>query len=82
MKNYLICNTQKITDIDGNVLGSRICDVSESTFPVSDDYEWQQYAEHVDVYTGQWYWTDKPTEYVAPIPEPQEQPVTEGTQDL
>jgi hypothetical protein len=82
MYNYLICKTQQIYDIQGNDLGSRVCDVSESTFPVSDDYEWKEYAEYFDVYTGSWYWADKPTEYVAPAPEPQEQPVTEGTQDL
>jgi hypothetical protein len=82
MKNYLICNIQDIIDVDGNILGKRVCDVCDATFPVSNDYEWKEYSEYFDVYTGQWYWTDKPTEYVAPAPEQQEQPATEGTQDL
>jgi hypothetical protein len=82
MKNYLICNIEKIIDVEGNVIGSRICDVSDTTFSVSDDYEWKQYAEYFDIYTGQWYWSDKPTEYVPPISEPEEQPITEETQDL
>jgi hypothetical protein len=67
MKNYLICKIQDVTDVDGNVLGNRICDVSDTTFPVSNAYEWKQYAEFVDVYTGAWYWdNDKPVEYVVP----------------
>jgi hypothetical protein len=66
MKNYLICNTQDITDVDGNILGKRVCDVSDTTFPVSNDYEWKQHNEVIDVYTGYWYWSDKPTEYVGP----------------
>jgi hypothetical protein len=86
MKNYLICKIQNITDVDGNILGNRICDVVDNIFPVSDDYEWKEYAEYFDIYTGQWYWADnKPNEYVAPnpqpIPEPQ-QPATQGTQTL
>lgn len=84
MKNYLICNIQNVTDVEGNVLGKRVCDVSDATFPVSNDYEWKQYAETFDVYTGAWYWSDKPTEYVPPvIPAPlEEQPATEDTQTL
>jgi len=70
MKNYLICNTQDVTDVDGNVLGKRVCDVSDATFPVSADYEWKQHNEAIDVYTGYWYWSDKPTEYVAPVVTP------------
>jgi hypothetical protein len=85
MKNYLICNIQDVIDIEGNVLGKRVCDVSDTTFPVSNDYEWKQCAELFDVYTGQWYWADeKPGEYIPPfIPAPtEEQPTTQGTQDL
>lgn len=70
MKNYLICNIQDIADVDGNILGKRVCDVVDATFPVSDAYEWKQHAETFDVYTGAWYWSDKPTEYVAPAPQP------------
>jgi hypothetical protein len=70
MKNYLICNIQDVTDVDGNILGKRVCDVADATFPVSNDYEWKQYAETFDVYTGAWYWSDKPTEYVAPVVAP------------
>jgi hypothetical protein len=66
MKNYLISNTQEVIDIEGNVLGKRVCDVSDVTFPVSNDYEWVQHTELVDIYTGAWYWTDKPTEYTPP----------------
>ena len=83
MKNYLICNIQAVIDADGNILGSRICDISDETFPVSNDYEWKQYAEFIDIYTGEWYWTDKPTEYIVPpiypevIPKEIEIPVTE-----
>ena len=84
MKNYLVCNIQDVIDVDGNVLGKRVCDVCDTTFPVSNDYEWKQYSEFVDIYTGWWYWTDKPTEYVVPpITTPNTgQPSTEGTQDL
>jgi hypothetical protein len=84
MKNYLICSIQDIADVDGNILGKRVCDVSDATFPVSNDYEWEQYSEFVDIYTGNWYWTDKPTEYVAPpvITSNTGQQSTEGTQDL
>jgi hypothetical protein len=85
MKNYLICNTQDVIDIEGNVLGKRICDVSDFTFPVSTNYEWKEYADYFDIYTGQWYWADnKPNEYVPPvIPASEEnQPTTEGTQTL
>jgi hypothetical protein len=85
MKNYLICKTQNVVDVDGNILGKRICDVSDTKFPVSNDYEWKEYAEYFDIYTGQWYWLDKPTEYIPPLPpiEPAEnQPSTEGTQTL
>jgi hypothetical protein len=82
MKNYLICNIQQLIDIDGNVLGNRICDVSDTTFSVSDDYEWKQYSEYFDIYTGAWYWSDKPIEYVQPIPEPEEQSIAQQTQDL
>lgn len=88
MKNYLICNSQDITDIDGNFLGKRVCDVSEEMFPVGADYEWKQYEEFVDVYTGFWYWADnKPNQYIAPgapitAALDAEQPTTEGTQTL
>jgi hypothetical protein len=87
MKNYLICNIQEVADVDGNVLGKRVCDVSDSTFPVSADYEWKQYAEFVDIYTGAWYWLEKPVEYVAP-PTPMavapetEQPTTTDLETL
>jgi hypothetical protein len=82
MKNYLICNIQDITDVDNNVLGKRVCDVADSTFPVSDDYEWKQYAEFIDVYTGAWYWADnKPNQYNLPISETQITGI-EGTQNL
>ena len=67
MKNYLISNIQNILDIEGNVLGKRVCDVADTTFPVSNDYEWKQYSEVIDVYTGDWYWLDdKPVLYVRP----------------
>jgi hypothetical protein len=86
MYNYLICKIQDIVDVDGNILGNRVCDVSETTFPVSNNYEWKEYAEYFYIYTGQWYWADnKPTEYIPPLPpiEPAEnQPVTQGTQEL
>ena len=78
MKNYLICNIQDVCDVEGNVLGKRVCDVSDTAFQVSDDYEWKQYADFVDIYTGAWYWLDdKPVEYVAPLP-PIPEPVVEG----
>ena len=80
MKNYLICNIQDVTDVDGNILGKRVCDVSDNTFPVSNDYEWKSHLEYFDIYTGSWYWSDKPTEYVAPIIEPvvaQPEPIQE-----
>jgi hypothetical protein len=78
MKNYLICKIQDVIDVDGNVLGKRVCDVSDTTFPVSNDYEWKQYVEFLDIYTGQWYWLgDKPVEYVAPVPEPVVEEVVE-----
>jgi hypothetical protein len=67
MYNYLICTIQNIKNAEGNDLGNRVCEVSESTFPVSDDYEWKQYDEYFDVYTGQWYWDNKPIEYIHPI---------------
>jgi len=67
MNNYLISKIQDIYDVEGNDLGNRVCDVSESTFPVSDDYEWKQYEEYFDVYTGQWYWDNKPVEYIPPF---------------
>jgi len=71
MKNYLICNIQDVTDVDGNILGKRVCDVSDTTFPVSDDYEWKQCADVLDVYTGAWYWADeKPNQYVPPVAVP------------
>jgi hypothetical protein len=76
MKNYLISNIQEIFDVDGNLLGKRVCDISDSTFPVSDDYEWKQYEEFFDIYTGAWYWFDKPTEYIAPLP-PVPEPIVE-----
>lgn len=87
MKNYLICNIQDVIDAEGNVLGKRVCDVVDITFPVSQDYEWKQYAEFIDIYTGGWYWADdKPNEYIPTPPLVQtpadEQPVTTGTQDL
>jgi hypothetical protein len=85
MKNYLICNIQDVIDVDGNILGKRVCDVSDTTFPVSNNYEWKDYAEYFDIYTGQWYWANnKPNEYVPPvIPTPLEgQPATQGTQTL
>lgn len=66
MKNYLICKLQDVTDVNGIVLGKRICDVADTTFPVSNDYEWKQYSDFVDIYTGDWYWTDKPVSYVPP----------------
>jgi hypothetical protein len=82
MKNYLICNIQDVTDVDGNILGKRVCDVADTTFPVSDDYEWKQYAEFIDVYTGAWYWSDnKPNQYNLPISETQITAI-EGTQNL
>jgi hypothetical protein len=77
MKNYLICNIQDVTDVDGNILGKRVCDVSDTTFPVSDDYEWKQCVDVLDVYTGYWYWSDKPTEYVAPSVAPTAAPTKE-----
>jgi hypothetical protein len=86
MKNYLICNIQDVIDIDGNVLGKRVCDVSDNTFPVSNDYEWKQYAEYLDIYNNEWYWADdKPVEYIPPPPKPapkDEQPSSSGVQDL
>lgn len=84
MKNYLICNTQDVLGIDGNLLGKRVCDVSDATFPVSNDYEWKQYPDFFDVYTGYWYWSDKPTEYIIPpvITSNTDQPTTEGTQEV
>ena len=86
MKNYLICNIVDAIDIEGNILGKRVCDVSDTTFPVSDDYEWKQYTEFLDIYTGQWYWADdKPNEYVPPvvnITPAENQPNSSGTQDL
>jgi hypothetical protein len=85
MKNYLICNTQNIIDIDGNILGKRVCDVADATFPVSQDYEWKEHDEYFDIYTGEWYWLDKPTEYIAPVPvilPAEDQPQTTGTQEL
>ena len=78
MKNYLICNIQDITVIGGNVLGKRVCDVCDATFPVSDDYEWKEYAELVNIYTGQWYWLDdKPVEYIPPAPPAPTEPIDE-----
>jgi hypothetical protein len=85
MKNYLICNFEKIIDVDGNILGGRICDVSETTFPVSNDFEWKEHAKYFDIYTGQWYWSDRPTEYVPPVVlaiNAEDQPTSTGTQDL
>lgn len=85
MKNYLICNIQDITDVENNVLGKRICDVSDTTFAVSTDYEWKEYQDYFDIYTGDWYWSDKPTEYVPPTPviiPAEDQPQTTGTQTL
>jgi hypothetical protein len=79
MKNYLICNIQDVIDIEGNVLGKRVCDVCDATFTVSNDYEWKQYEELFDIYTGAWYWSDdKPVEYIPPTPPtPPEPEVTE-----
>jgi hypothetical protein len=82
MYNYLICKIQDVTDVDGNILGKRVCDVCETTFPVSDDYEWKQSAGFFDVYSNQWYWTDKPVEYVIPSSYNPQQPTTQGTQTL
>jgi len=84
MKNYLICNIQDVIDVDGNVLGKRVCDVADETFPVSDDYEWKQYAEFIDIYSGDYYWSDKPTEYIRPVitPVKENEIKTEGTQEL
>lgn len=86
MKNYLICKIQDIVDADGNILGKRVCDVTDSTFPVSNDYEWKEYAEYFYIYTGQWYWADdKPNEYVPPITNTtpaENQPNSSGTQTL
>lgn len=84
MKNYLISNIQQLTDLEGNILGRRICDVCDNTFSVSNDYEWKEYSEFIDIYTGVWYWTDKPTEYIPPIivPVKENEIETEGTQEL
>lgn len=83
MKNYLIVNIQDVIDVEGNVLGKRVCDVSDETFPVSNDYEWKEYSEFIDIYTGVWYWTDKPIQYVPPaIPVAEDQPTSSGLEDL
>lgn len=80
MKNYLIYKKQDILDVDGNVLGKRVCDVSDVAFPVSDDYEWLQYAELFDIYSNEWYWSDKPVEYIRVFPQviDEEEPATPG----
>lgn len=84
MYKYLICKTHVFYDEQNNLLGPRVCDVCESTFPVSNDYEWIDYPEYIDVYTGAWYWTDKPNQYIPPEPvvAPEDQPNAEGTQTL
>jgi len=65
MKNYLICNTQDIVDFNGNTLGKRVCDISETTFLVSEEYEWKQFSETLNIYNGIWYWSnEKPEEYI------------------
>ena len=86
MKNYLISNTIDLIDVNGAILGKRICDVSDSTFPVSNDYEWKEYSEYFDVYTNQWYWADnKPNEYVPPaipVDAAEDQPNSSGLENL
>lgn len=78
MNYYLISKIQNIINEEGIVLGPRVCDVAESIFPVSTDYEWKEYAQRIDIYTGYWYWADnKPNEYVAPIPPIPETDTTE-----
>lgn len=78
MYKYLICKTHQIFNDEGNVLGCRVCDVCEQEFPVSNDYEWVDYHEYVDIYTGAWYWSDnKPNEYIVPVPPKPVVPETE-----
>lgn len=64
--NYLICKTQHIVDDNGNDLGGRIIDKSNTEFQVSSDYEWMQSDIDCDIYVGQWYMLDgNPVEYIS-----------------
>lgn len=66
----LIAPNQKVLDFEGNVLGDRVAEVEQNTFPVAPPLFWAPCAD--DVVPDQFYWADGE---ILPVPPPPPKPV-------
>lgn len=68
----LISPNELVYDYEGNLLGSRVAEVEQESFPVAPPLFWMPCAE--DVIADQFYWVDGE---ILPVPfPPPPQPVT------
>ena len=65
MMYALISPYEKVRDKAGNILGDRVAEVAESTFPVALPLFWTPCAD--DVVADQFYWADGE---ILPVPQP------------
>lgn len=66
----LISPNEKIKDTDGNILGSRVAQISDNPFPVAEPLHWVEYFDTLP--EGILYFTDhqRINGYVYPIIDP------------
>jgi len=65
----LISPNEKVLDAEGNVLGDRVAEVEQDTFPVAPPLFWTPCAN--DVVADQFYWADGEILPVPPPPSPE-----------
>lgn len=56
MRNALISPNEKVYDADGNLLGDRVAEVSENSFPIAPPLFWVECAD--DVVADQFYYAN------------------------
>ncbi len=64
----LISPNEKVLDAEGNVLGDRVAEVEQDTFPVAPPLFWTPCAD--GVVPDQFYWADGEILPVPPTPPP------------
>lgn len=73
MKNALISPNEPVYSYDGSLLGERVAQVSDTTFPIAPPLFWVDCAD--DVVADQWYY-DSVTQQIllVPLPPPPDNP--------
>lgn len=73
MKNALISPNEPVYSYDGSLLGERVAQVSDATFPIAPPLFWVDCAD--DVVADQWYYEPVTQQILlVPLPPPPDNP--------